>query len=159
MPDIVTQHNIGALGDLVRLSDHSTATAGGTGNATLVTGNTIDRMGFGGSGMPGSALMGVIFESTLGATDTLSVAFNIQNSPDGSTWTDYLDQTAQVFATGPAGGGTVKGEANIQVDLGNAMRFIRCNYTPTLSAASVDVFYGDAVGFFAGFPRIPAPNT
>jgi len=159
MPDQVTQHNIAALGDLVRLTDHSTATAGGTGNATLVTGNTIDRMGFAGGSMPLSALMGVIHESTLGAGNTLSIAFDIQNSPDGSTWTDYLVQTVQVFATGPTGGGTVKGQANIAVDLNNAMRFVRFNYTPTLSAANTDVFYGDGVGFFAGFPRLPAPNS
>ena len=65
MGTTVTQHNIGALGDLVRLTDHSTATAGGSGDATTVTGNTIDRQGFGSSGMPGSALMGTIFEATL----------------------------------------------------------------------------------------------
>ena len=156
--NIITQHNIGALGDLVRLTDHSTATAGGSGDATSVTGNTIDRMGFSTGSMPRSALMGVLYEATLASGATLSLAFAVQDSPDGTNWSDYQTVASAVVATGPNGGGAVKGSANIQVDLNGARRYTRLNYQPDLSASGTDTAYADGVGFFAGFDRLVAPN-
>lgn len=154
------QHNIGAFGDLVRLTDHSTAVAGGSGDATTVTGNTTDRVGFGSSGMPQSGLMGVIFETTLASGATLSIGYAVQDSADASTWADYQTATSigAVYATGPSGGGVIKGQANVQVDLTNARRYIRFNYLPDLSAGGTDTFYGDGVGFLGGTPRLPASN-
>ena len=159
MPDVMTQHNIGALVDIRRMSDHSTATAGGTGAATQVVGLTVDRMGFSGGALPQSGLFSVLFETTLGAVNTTSLATLFQHSIDGSSWTDYQAGAAAVIATGPTGGGTIKGQLNVQVDITGANRYVRFNYTPTFSAANTDTFYADAVGAFGGFSKLPAPNT
>jgi hypothetical protein len=159
MADIVLQRNIGALGDIKRLTDHSTATAGGTGAATTVTGNTVDREGFGTGSLPMSALVSVAYEATLQSGATLSLAIDVQNAPDGATWADYQTVAATVVATGPSGGGTVKGEYNTQVLLSSAQRYIRFNYQPTFSSTGTDTFYADGVGFFAGFDRLASTNA
>jgi len=157
--DIVGTRNVGALGDLKRLTDHGTSTAGGAGDATTITGLTIDREGFGNGSLPFSALMGVLFEATLASGATLSVGYAVQDSPDGTNWSDFQTATYAVAATGPSGGGAVKGQFNAQVSLTSARRYVRFNYNPDLSAASVDTSYSDGAGFFAGFDRLPAPNT
>lgn len=158
MSDIVTQRNIGALGDLVRLTDHGTSTAAGTGDAASITGLTIDREGFS-NGMPLSALMGVIYEATLASGKTLSIGYAVQDSPDGSNWSDYQTATYQVVSTGGSGGSTNKGEFNVQVNLSSARRYVRFNYNPDLNATGTDTSYSDGVGFLGGWDRLAAPNT
>jgi hypothetical protein len=157
--DITTQRNIASLGDLKRLADHATSTAAGTGDATSVTGLTIDRQGFGNGSMPASALVGVHYETTLASGATLSIGYAVQDSADNSTWADYQTATYALAATGPSGGGAVKGSFNVAVNLGSARRYVRLNYNPDLSATGTDTSYSDAVGFFAGFDRLAAPNT
>lgn len=157
MPDVMTQHNISALGVLARLTDHSTATAASTGDATTVTGNTIDRMGYSTGAMPNSAAMGVAYEATLTSGKTLSIAYAVQDSADGTTFADFQTGGSTLIGTGPSGGGAIKGIYNVPVDLTSARRYVRFNYQPDLSATQTDTFYGDGVGFMAGFPRLPAP--
>lgn len=159
MPDILTQHNVAALGTLERLTDHSTATAASTGDATSVTGNTIDRMGFPGGSMPRSAVMGVCYEVTLGSGKTLSLGYAVQDSADGSTWADFQTATYAVVTTGGSGGTTNKGTFEVPVDLNGARRYTRYNYNPDLSATGTDTLYADGVGFFAGFDRLAAPTV
>ncbi len=137
---------------------HATLTAGGAGDDTLVDGLTIDREAIGQGSMPDSALFGVLYEATLAATKTLSIAYDIQTSPDGTNWTDYQSGAAAILATGPTGGATIKGSFNIQVNLRSAQRYVRLNYTPDLSNTATDTAYCDGVGFFAGFDRLPASN-
>jgi hypothetical protein len=159
MPDIVVQRNVGALGDQVRLTDHGTSTAGGTGDATTITGLTIDREGFGNGTPPMSALMGVIFEATLASGKTLSIGYAVQDSADATNFSDYQTATYAVASTGGSGGTTNKGQFNVQVNLTSARRYIRFNYNPKCSATGTDTTYSDGVGFFAGFDRLAAPNT
>ena len=159
MGDITQQRDIGALVDLKRLTDHATSTAGGSGDGTTVTGNTIDREGFGNGSLPLSALMGVIFETTLQSGATLSVGYDVQSSPDNSTWADYQTATYAVAATGPSGGGAVKGQFNVRVNLTSAARYVRFNYAPKCSSTGTDTSYSDGVGVFGGFDRLAAPNT
>ncbi|HEV2097668.1 MAG TPA: hypothetical protein VGR45_01945 [Stellaceae bacterium] len=159
MTDIVLQRNVGALGDLVRTTDHGTSTAGSTGDGTVITGNTIDREGFSTGSLPLSALMGVIYETTLASGKTLSIGYDVQHSADSVNWTDYQSATYVAVATGPSGGGTVKGQFNVQVSLTSAFRYVRFNYTPKHSATVTDTSYSDGVAFFAGFDRLAAPNT
>jgi len=156
MADMLTQHNIGAYGDLVRMSDHETTTAAGAGDASTFTGNTIDREGFGNSGPSLSALMGVIYEATLASGKTYSIGYGVQHSPDNSTWTDYQTATYVVVATGISGGGVAKGQFNVQVDLTNAKRYVRFMANADLNATGTDTSYYDVVGFFAGMDRLPA---
>lgn len=159
MGDIVQQRNIGGLVDLVRLTDHATSTAGGTGDTTTVTGNTIDRQGYSNGSPPLSALMGVIFEATLQSGKTLSFGYAVQDSPDGTNWSDYQTATYAVASTGASGGSTNKGQFNVQVNLSTARRYVRFNYNPKCSATGTDTTYSDGVGVVAGFDRLAAPNT
>ena len=157
MADVVLQHNIGAYGNLRRVGDHSTATAGGTGASTSVTCTAVDRMGFSTGALPQTAVFGVAYEATLGSGNTISHGYSIQSSPDNSTWTDYQTATWAVTDTGGSGGTTQKGCFDVAVDLTNAQRYVRIVYNPKFSAGSTDTYYGDAVGFFAGYTRLAAP--
>jgi len=158
MADIVTQRNIGAVGDLVRLSDHATATAGGTGDATSTTGIAIDRAGFSTGSLPSTMLAGVVYEATLASGQTLSIGYAVQDSADNSGWSDYQTATYVLVATGASGGSTQKGSFNVAVNLRAARRYVRFNFNPDLNRAGTDTGYYDGVGFLAGFDRLPAPN-
>lgn len=158
MPDQLTQHNIGALGDLVRLSLPATGTAAGAGDATTVTGVTIDRFSFSNGSMPRSALMGVLWEATLTTAKTLAIGYAVQDSADGSTWADYQTATYATVANGSSGL-TPVGQFNVQVDLNSARRFVRFNFNPDLNNSATDTFVTRAAGFFGGFDRLPAPNA
>lgn len=162
MADINVQRNVGALGDLLRLSDQASATAGGSGNATTVTGYTIDRMKIGASGstgsMPLSALVAVLFGTTLQSGKTLSVSFDVQDSPDGTNFSDYQTAASAVVATGPSGGGAVTGQAELQVSLTSARRYVRLLFVPTLSATGTDTATVIGAAFVAGFDRLAAPQ-
>lgn len=159
MADVNYVHNIGGLGDLKRLSDHGTSTAAGTGDATSITGITIDRLGFGSGAPPQSALFGVLYEATLASGATLSIGYSVQDSADGTNFSDFQTATYAVASTGASGGSTNKGSFNVQVDLTNARRYVRFNYNPDLSATGTDTSYSDGVGFFAGSPTLPASNA
>ena len=157
MPGIVLQRDVAALGALVRLADASSATAGGTGDATSVTGATIDRLGFGNGSPAGVMNAGVFFEAVLASAATLSIGYAVQDSADGTNWTDYQTATYAVVATGASGGSTAKGTFDIgSVNLSSARRYVRLNYKPDLSAANTDTANFRAVGFAAGFDRVPA---
>ena len=159
MGDIVTQKNIAALGDLKRLADHSTAVAAGAGNATTVTGLTIDRQGFSTGALPRSAQFGVLYEATLASGNTLSFGYAVQHSANNSDWTDYQTAGSTVVSTATGGAAAPKASFNVAVDLANAKRYVRFNYAPNLSAAGTDTCYADAVGFFGGFDKLPAPTA
>lgn len=158
MGDIVTQRNIGAMGDLLRLSDQAAITAAGSGDATTVTGQTIDREGFAGGSLPNSAEIAVLFSATLASGKTLSVTFDVQDSPDGTNFSDYATSAALVAATGPSGGGTVRGQLEYQVNLTSARRYVRLLFVPDCSATGTDTATVIAAGFFGGFDRLAAPQ-
>lgn len=159
MTSVLVDRNIAALGDLVRLSDGVAETAAGIGDATTVTGSTIDRGGFGNGSMPDSALLGVLYSATLGIGKTLSITATVQDSSDNATFADYSTVAATVAATAPSGGGIVHGEYNVPVNLRSARRYIRFNYMPDLSATATDTSVTCSAGFFAGFDRLPASNN
>jgi hypothetical protein len=133
-------------------------TAGGTGDATAVTGIVIDRASF---GMAQSAEICILSEAVLAATKTLSItALKVEHSLDGSTnWADYAVATAPgVVSTGPAGGGTVRTQTTFGVNLSSAYRYIRVDFTPDLSATGTDTANAVALAVFGGFPSIPAAS-
>jgi len=162
MADITLQRNVGSLGDLLRLSDQAALTAAGSGDATTVTGQTIDRMAIGTSGssgaMPLSALVAVLFSATLASGKTLSVTFDVQDSPDGTNFSDYATSAALVVATGPSGGGTVRGQSVQQVSLTSARRYVRLLFLPDLSATGTDTAVAMGAAFVGGFDRLAAPQ-
>lgn len=151
---IVTQHNIGALGALRRLSAAATATAAGTGDSTSTTGITIDRMGFGLGSMPLSAVFGVLWEAVAATSKTLSIGYAVQDSADGSNWSDYATATYAVVGTGSTAASALAGQLEADVDLQSARRYVRFNFAIDLSATQTDTAVARAAGFFGGFDRL-----
>lgn len=153
----VTQHNIGFLVDALYASAAAAATAAGTGDAATTTGKTIDRQALGAS-MPRSALFSTLFDATLASGKTLSLAYAVQDSPDGTNWSDYQTGASAVVSTGPSGGGAVAGQFNVQSDLNSARRFVRYNSAPDLNATGTDTAVTRSVAVLGGFDRLPSPN-
>lgn len=108
--------------------------AGGTDNVQLV-GNTVDRNSY---GMPESCLVVVNSYYSLANTETLSLAVEIQESANGSSWdTAVAIQAATTVVT--ASGATVTGHTNTYtLKLAGRQRYFRINCTPNLSAGGVD---------------------
>jgi len=136
------------------------ATAAGTGDATAVTGATIDRLDSNTGSLAGSAVVSFLFSTTLAATKTLSIgSVYVYQSSDASTWdsTAYYTQTSPgVVATGATGGSTVTGVSSFSVDLLLAKRYIRVVFTPDISATGTDTATIVAEVTLAGFDRLPS---
>jgi hypothetical protein len=158
MADILSQHKIGSTVVLKRVSADVAVTAGGAGNNVVVTGLVIDRMAFA-SGMPNTGILGLDYTATLGATNTVSFAHNTYTSPDKVTWTLFYAGPAAVASTGPTGGGTVTSTVSVPLDLTMALRYVRIDFTPTMSAANTDTANVIAIGAFGGFSVLPAPRA
>lgn len=146
--------DIGSLIKVDRAAANTSITAGGGGDNTAVTGVIIDRAAI---GWPESAVLAIPFTATLAATATLSLAYTVQegqasNLGDAATLASAL---AAVVATGPAGGGTVTGTFEVSLNLRGAGRYVRCNFTPDLSAANTDTAALSAVLVTGGANRLP----
>lgn len=155
----VIQTDINSLISARIASTITSATAGGTGDNTAITGVTVDRLAFPLVNPPLCASLLLLFDTTLAAAATLSLkTVKIQDSADGSTWADYKTFTDPgVVATGPGGGGNVKGSTRLGVNLSSARRYVRAVFTPDLSAANTDTASVLAALVFAGFDAIPSP--
>lgn len=152
MADIVLQTDVGSLGQIERLSAEGTATAGAT---ATTTGASIDRSGFNAGSLAGVVLVGVAYEATLASGKTLSFGYSWQDSADDTNFSDFQTAAPAVVATGPSGGGAVTGTFQVEVPLHSARRYGRFNFEPTFSATGTDTAVARAVGFFAGFDRLP----
>jgi hypothetical protein len=122
-------------------------TAGGGGDAAEITGSTIDTMA-----QPKAE--SVVFEipcvTTLTADKTLVVAGKIQDSANGSDWTDLVASATllTLIATG-------SGVARVGVDLNKARRYVRVMATPNLSHTSTDTaVVGAGIAEFGGLKEI-----
>ena len=149
---------IRSVGDLItvrRAAANTAVTAGGGGDNAEVAGVIIDRAAI---GFPQSCVVAIPFTATLAATQTLTIAWDIDegNASNLSDAEVLTSQTAQLVATGPAGGGTVTGTFEANVSLAGAGRYVRLNFTPTLSAANTDTAALSAVIAFGGADRLPA---
>lgn len=134
-------------------SAFASATAGGTGDNTAVTGTSIDRAAI---GNPLCAEVAVLYSATLAATKTLTLkTVKIEDSADGSTWADYATFDDAVVATGATGGSTEAGAAAYKVNLSGARRYVRVDFTPDLSATGTDTASAVAAWVFGGFDVLP----
>ncbi|HBT00571.1 MAG TPA: hypothetical protein DEB47_12085 [Citreicella sp.] len=150
---MIQMKDIGALILPLRAAANAAATAGGTGDNTAVTGAIIDRAAV---GMPQSGVLAIPFTATLAAGDTLSVTYTVQEgeTDDLSDAATLITDTV-VAATGPTGGGTVTGCLRIDVKLRAGGRYVRCNYTPNLSASGTDTAALSALLICGGMDRLP----
>lgn len=156
MADIVLQRDVGSLGALKRLSAAASATAAGSGDSSTTTGVTVDRMGFPTGSMPNALAAAVAWDAVLATGKTLSIGYAVQTSDDASSWTDYQTATYAVVATGSTAASAASGEFEVGVNLTSARRYVRFNFAEDLSATQTDTSASRAVGFFAGFDRLPA---
>jgi hypothetical protein len=156
MADIVTQRHIGALGALLRLSAASSVVATGAVAATT-TGATIDRMGFNSGSMPNTIAGGIVYDATLASGKTLAFAYAYQDSDDGVNFSDYSTGTTAALATGASAttSTVAAGQVELGISLTSARRYIRLNHAALLSATTTDTAVSRAVGFAAGFDRLP----
>lgn len=146
-----------SIADLIkveRAAANTAVTAGGTGDATAVTGAIIDRLAI---GTPQSAVLAIPYTATLGAGETLSIGYTVQegqaaNLSDAET---LVTAASAVVATGPAGGGTVTGVFEVSVPVMGAGQYVRANFTPDLSASGTDTAALSAVMVFGGADRLP----
>lgn len=150
-----SNHDINSYIGAAPASDNATATAGGSGDNTLVTGLAIDRFAL---GLPLSAAFLLRYKAVLAAAATLSMAYSIETD-DASNFPAAVvlqSATTAVIDTGGTGGTTQRGIFRIPVDLAGAKQYIRLKFTPDLSAANTDTFEGSAIAVLGGQENLPA---
>lgn len=130
-------------------------TAGGSGDATEVVGSTISIAAL--AKRPTSVVFDIPCRAVLGATQTLVVVGKIEQSVDGSTWTDVTASATLLTLTGGAGGTTESGVARVGADLIRAnCNFVRVRATPDLNRANTDTaVMGAGVAEFGGLDEEP----
>jgi len=106
----------------------STATAGGTGDATEVDGAYIDRQGF------DSLKVIIAYKAVLAQGKTLSIAANLQDAT----------------SSGGAGGSTETGVVELDFDISGANQYVRVQYTPDMNASGTDTATLSAVYILGG---------
>jgi hypothetical protein len=132
----------------------ATQVAGGAGDATKVTGTTINRKG------AMSCTLVITGTATLQATKTQSFAVEYQTSTDGSTWaTAVAMQASTVAATGDTGGSTETYAVELDLLLKGKPKYIRFNVTPDLDAADTDTAVWSAACVLGGYDTIPASQA
>ena len=149
MFNIASVYNSGAL-EQVFGSKGVSVTAGGTGDATLVTGNTINRFTEN-AGTIMSGVLKVTGSATLASAETLGITIGYQTSADGSTWDTAVyvfgasESDYQTIATGVITAGAVK--KLVPIDLTGLKQYVRILFKPNLSASGTDTAF--LVGEFA----------
>jgi hypothetical protein len=124
-----------------------TATAAGTGDATLITGDTINIATL--AARPASVVFEIAGRAVLTATKSLAVTALVEASVDGTTWTTLV-ASATVLTLTSTGGGTETGVGRIGVDLiSSDLNYIRLKATPDLSHTGTDTAIVAAVAVFA----------
>ncbi len=175
MSNIILQTNIGSLIDERVLSSSLSFTAGGASDGAQFVGLPIDRASFSPDNWAMVADIIVAYSATLGSGNVLSVSANAGTGPSATgPFGTFASWASAVVATGPSGGGRVTGVYRLNsstqmnadappgtpgVSLKPAARYIKVNYTPTLSATGTDTAITWAIGVFAGWPALPAPQT
>lgn len=128
-------------------------TAGGAGDNVKVDGATIDRKN--GTALAHSAKVGTGFLFALADTKTISLAHEIQESSDGSSWdTAEVIEASTVKATSD-GGTNERGVDEHSIDLMGRKRYFRINVTPDLSATATDDGFVFTIVALGGWDQIP----
>lgn len=111
--------------------------AAGTGDATAVTGATINRKPAGGIGFDSGKLV-LPWHAVLTDTKTMALAIEYQESADGSSWDTAVPLLASTVVVTSSGGGAATGLYAINLDLSARKQYVRFNYTPDLNASGTD---------------------
>lgn len=148
----------GSIGALYAAAS-TAVTAGGSGDATEVTGVTINTAAL----QTAPAIYGKDFNSiafviagttTLADTKALTVTALIEDSADGSTWATKVASSTIVSIT--ASGATTTGFAGkVGVDLTACRQYVRVKFTPNLTATSTDTATVFGVAVLGGGNELP----
>jgi len=157
--------NIGALLHGENALDAAVITAGAGNDGVAVNGNTIDLQALQNQGKNKfhSAKLMIPFKAVLAAAATLSATVVIKHDSDSGMGTEatYTDErgvsgkTVTVVATGPGGGGTVRGVVEVPLSLDGAKRYIRAVVTLNLSAANTDTVAAGGTWVFGAGEEMP----
>ena len=150
MTSISAVRNIAAYPSVKQGTANFAAVAGGTGDATAVTGVAQDRLAL---NFPKSAVAVITWNATLTAAKTLSVGNIIEHSDNNSDWTTYDTLTSAVVASAT---GANAGQTRHDVDLTSAKRYVRMTPTPNLSHTGTDTMTGAGTLVFGGEERLAA---
>lgn len=138
------------------LSEHFgaalSAVAAGAGDATEVDGEDIDRSN------AHSACFIIQAQAVLADTKTLVLKATLQDSPDGTTYTDVAADlqpegaanSTVLTLTGESGGTTERGVYKLDVDLSSLDKYIRIQLLPELNATGTDTAVCSAVCLLGG---------
>lgn len=127
--------------------------AAGTGDNTKVTGEGIDCRGF------GSGKIVVAYRAVFSATDTLTLAVEVQESDDDGVADAYAGTTEVIQAATLAATGatdTKKGVVEFDIVLASRKRYVRVNVTPDLTAGATDTAEVITTLVMGGADVIPA---
>lgn len=130
--------------------DSTAATAGGSGDATEATGNSLDTQALATKANSVNFVIGA--KCSLTAAKNLTVAARIQHSVDNSVWTDLVALATLLTLSAT---GTNTGSCKVGADLTGAKRYIRVAVTPDLSATGTDTATIFAVALFGGLQELP----
>jgi hypothetical protein len=137
-------------------------TAGGAGDGAEVSGPYVDRLGY------RSCEVMLAWTATLADTESLTLASNLQDASDssGTGVADYGSATsgaaggseilASTAVATSSGGSTETGVTSYNVNLTMADRYLRCQFTPTMSASGTDTAVVSAVIVLGGGDLNPA---
>lgn len=136
-------------------SASTSVTAGGSGDAALITGASIDLTTL--ASRPNSVSFMAAVTATLTEAATLTVTGSIEVSADGTNFYALVATKTILTLTGGTGGSTETGVAKIDAydlarnvpTVGTPIRYVRVKLTPDASATKTDTaVVGAAVGVF-----------
>ena len=131
-------------------------TAGGSGDATEIVGDTIDLTALASRAQSVAFICDV--EATLQEDQTITIVGDIEVSEDGgTTWTTHVTSATLLTLTGDSGGSTEYGVAKVGSELAlEGVNAVRVNLTPDCSAANTDTAkVGGIVAVFGGLDELP----
>lgn len=136
------------------VTTNNDATAGGTGDATKVTGDKIIKTGY------NSCLLTILGSATIGDTESIAYAVEIQDSADGSSWnTAVVLKTETTVFTSDGGDTATSFTVPLGVDISQYNKYIRFNITPNLSASGTDTCNWNAVAILGNGQDGIAPQS
>lgn len=152
-------HNARDLGSHIesKYANGGRLVAAGTGDNTKVNGATINRMAAGGAGYL-SAVLAIAVHAVLTATKDCTIAVEVQESADGSSWDTavVLRAAASPFtAAQVAAGGDQTAIIEIAENLAPRKQYVRYNVTPDLSHSGTDTAEHAAVLVLGGADASP----
>ncbi len=134
----------------------TSVTAGGSGDATEIVGSTINLQTL--AKRPASVVFDIPVRAVLAAGKKITVVGRIQESIDGTTWTNATGNDATLLTLLDSGSGsTMTGIARIGLDvIRKNCNYVRVRCTPDMDAANTDTaVVGAGTANFSGLASDP----